>query len=72
VIEAFAPAQETVDAVRAWLVESGISAERITHSDNKGWLAFSATAEEAGSLLHTEYHVYEHVETGHEMAACDR
>jgi tripeptidyl-peptidase-1 len=71
VINAFAPTQETVDTVREWLVASGISKDRITHSDNKGWLAFDATAEEANTLLHTEYYVYEHSSTGNVMAACD-
>lgn len=67
----FAPTEKTVATVREWLVASGISAERITHSDNQGWLAFDATTEEAEALLHTEYHEYEHGATGHVVAACD-
>ncbi|KAF3764044.1 hypothetical protein M406DRAFT_51026 [Cryphonectria parasitica EP155] len=55
VIEAFSPSSETVDTVAAWLAESGIGKERITHSDNKAWFAFEATVEEAEKLLHTEY-----------------
>ncbi|CAN8104845.1 unnamed protein product [Discula destructiva] len=55
VVKAFSPPSETVDAVAAWLVESGISQDRITHSDNKAWLAFDATVGEAEKLLHTEY-----------------
>lgn len=55
VIKAFSPSDDTVDSVAAWLIESGISRERITHSDNKAWLAFDATVKEAESLLHTEY-----------------
>lgn len=35
VIEFFSPAQGTVDAVKEWLVSSGISADRIGHSVNK-------------------------------------
>jgi tripeptidyl-peptidase I len=67
----FAPSEKTVAIVREWLVASGISVDRITHSDNQGWLAFDATTEEADALLHTEYHEYEHRATGHVAAACD-
>jgi tripeptidyl-peptidase-1 len=67
----FAPSGETVATVREWLVASGITRERITHSDNQGWLAFDATTDEAEKLLHTEYHAYEHGPTGHVAPACD-
>lgn len=60
VIAAFRPSEDTVDLVGEWLEASGIGKHRITHSDNKLWLAFDATAEEAESLLHTSYHEYEH------------
>jgi tripeptidyl-peptidase-1 len=53
------------------LIENGIPAKRITHSDNKGWFAFYATAEEAEQLLRTEYHEYEDSETGGIIPACD-
>lgn len=56
VIAAFAPSEDTVDAVTQWLVVSGgIDRERIAYTDNKGWLAFDATVEEAERLLVTEY-----------------
>lgn len=55
VIAAFRPSDESVDTVANWLIESGISRERLTHSGNKAWLAFDATVEEAEKLLHTEY-----------------
>ncbi|KAB8299062.1 hypothetical protein EYC80_001187 [Monilinia laxa] len=71
VIEAFRPSQETEDEVRKWLVDSGIPAGRITHSDNKGWFAFYATAEEAESLLYTEYHEFEDSVTGGIMPSCE-
>lgn len=67
----FAPSEKTVAIVREWLVSSGISTKRITHSDNQGWLAFDATSEEAEALLHTEYHEYEYAPTGNVAAACD-
>src|SRR4051794_3745763 len=45
VIKTFRPSQKTENEVREWLIENGISKSRITHSDNKGWFAFYATAE---------------------------
>jgi tripeptidyl-peptidase-1 len=60
-----------VAVVRQWLVEGGIAEARIAHSDNKGWFAFHATAEEAESLLQTEYHEYEDTESGGIMPACE-
>jgi tripeptidyl-peptidase-1 len=72
VIEAFRPSQQTEEEVRKWLIESGIPARRITHSDNKGWFAFYATAEEAERLLYTEYHEYEDSVTGGIIPGCDR
>lgn len=55
VVEAFKPSDDAVETVAAWLIKSGISKERITHSDNKVWLAFDATAAEVESLLNTKY-----------------
>jgi tripeptidyl-peptidase-1 len=71
VIEAFRPSAETELAVLDWLVSSGISAKRVTHSENKSWFAFYATAEEAESLLHTEFHEFEDSITGGVMPSCD-
>ncbi|CZT06100.1 related to serine protease [Rhynchosporium graminicola] len=71
VIQKFAPEQKTVDAVTEWLTDSGVDAKRIIHSDNRGWLAFDATTEEAEGLLHTKYHIYEHESEGHMTAACE-
>ena len=70
-IEAFRPSQETEREVREWLIEYGIPAKRITHSDNKGWFAFYATAEEAEKLLYTEFHEYKDSVTGGVMPGCD-
>jgi tripeptidyl-peptidase-1 len=68
----FAPVQKTVDMVKEWLTDFGIDGKRITHSDNKGWLAFDATTAEAEGLLHAEYHLYEHTAKGHVTPACER
>ena len=55
----------------AWLVSSGIGMDRITHSDNKGWLAFDASTQESEDLFAAEFHEYEHERTGDVAAACD-
>ena len=67
----FAPSDETVDAVMKWLQSAGIPKQRITHSDNKGWLAFYATISAMEGLLLTEYHEYEHSASGKVTVACD-
>ena len=69
--EMFAPAQEAVDAVRTWLEESGITADRITMSFNKQWVQFDASVTEAEKLLRTKYHNYEHSHSGTVQIACD-
>lgn len=71
VIDAFKPSEETVTAVRQWLVDSGISAKSITHTKNKAWLAFDITIKQAESLLHTDYHEFEDRKTGGIMPSCD-
>lgn len=68
----FAPSDESVNVVKAWLVESGIHGARITHSDNKGWLAFVATGDELENLLHADFYQYEDSETGHTAVSTER
>lgn len=56
VVAAFSPSEETVEAVSVWLIQTGgIAKERMSLTDNKAWLAFDATVEEAERLLQTEY-----------------
>ena len=57
--------------MRQWLVDNGIPAKRISHSENKGWFAFYATTEEAERLLHTEYHEYYDSISDVVMPACE-
>ena len=64
VIDFFAPQQSSVDAVHDWLVDSGISPERIGQSVNKQWLQFDATVTEAEDLLFAEFYVWEHSSSG--------
>lgn len=71
VINRFAPQHTTVEAVKTWLTDFGIDANRITHSDNKIWFAFDATVNEADRLLAAEYHDFEHA-SGFITLGCDR
>ena len=72
VTELFSPSEEAVTAVLTWLESSGISKQRIVHSDNKGWLAFDAKMDEVERLLETEYYRYEHLISGGNTIACDQ
>ena len=72
VVEFFKSSDETVETVRNWLVDSGIDRKSITHTGNKVWLAFHATTKQVESLLHTEYHEFEDMQTGGIMPACER
>lgn len=67
----FAPAQNTVETVKAWLQESGISAHRVSQSVNKQWLQFDATTSEVEALIKTEYYNYAHYGTGKTNIGCD-
>jgi tripeptidyl-peptidase-1 len=69
--DAFAPHPETVDAVREWLIESGIPEEEIQHSVNKGWLHFSATAAHMENLLKAKFYEHEHVSNSKRSIGCD-
>lgn len=60
----FAPSDDTVNAVRDWLISSSIDARVIAHSDNKGWLAADIPAEDAESLFQMELYEFEHSDTG--------
>ncbi|KAK3935714.1 subtilisin-like protein [Diplogelasinospora grovesii] len=70
VADFFVPAQETSDATIAWLVESGISRERLRYSKGKDWIELNATVKEAEALLDTQYHIYKH-DAGDFRLACD-
>ena len=70
--EMFAPSEETVAAVKGWLTSSGIDVSRIFHYDNKGWLAFDATTEEAERLLSAEFHEHEHTKSANVRIGCDQ
>lgn len=67
----FAPSEESVIKVWAWLHEAGIEPERISQSANQQWLQFDASVEEVENLLQTKYHFYQHSVTGRLNVACD-
>jgi tripeptidyl-peptidase I len=71
VVDIFAPAEDTVDAVRSWLEGAGISKHRISQSVNKQWLQFDVKVAEAEELLKAQYHFYEHQSMGKHSIACD-
>jgi tripeptidyl-peptidase I len=60
VVEHFAPRNVTIDAVKAWLIDSGFHPDHIRVSPSKGWINVKATVSEVESLLDAEYHVYTH------------
>ncbi|KAM0262586.1 hypothetical protein ACHAQJ_001631 [Trichoderma viride] len=62
VVELFAPSEDSINAVKAWLVKSGVPASSITSSKSKGWLDFVTTSGQLESLLKTSYSTYDHVE----------
>ncbi|KAI0063506.1 subtilisin-like protein [Artomyces pyxidatus] len=70
VADFFAPSDNTVEAIKDWLMSSGFTADRVRVSPGKGWIEVNATVAEAEDLLNTEYHVYTHP-SGHEQIGCD-
>ncbi|KAL1966156.1 hypothetical protein VTN77DRAFT_4708 [Rasamsonia byssochlamydoides] len=71
VLELFAPAEDSVVAVRNWLESAGIAPNRISLSANKQWIQFDADAEEVERLLQTEYYIYASDETGKSHLGCE-
>jgi tripeptidyl-peptidase-1 len=59
VVEFFAPAAESVNAVKSWLAEGGIGNDRVRLTNSKLWLEANVSVSEAEGLLKTEYHVWE-------------
>ncbi|KAK4539399.1 hypothetical protein LTR36_010962 [Oleoguttula mirabilis] len=65
----FAPAEDTVQAVKDWLLGSGVREADILPYTNKGWLAIDLPAKDAERLLRTEY--YEHETSDGHKIGCD-
>ncbi|RAK86276.1 alkaline serine protease AorO [Aspergillus costaricaensis CBS 115574] len=66
----FAPSNDAVENVRAWIESAGIAPSRISQSYNKQWLQFDAHASEVEQLLQTEYYIYSHADTGSSHVTC--
>ncbi|KAE8454178.1 hypothetical protein EG329_005103 [Mollisiaceae sp. DMI_Dod_QoI] len=69
--ETFAPSDATIEAVKSWLIESGIENERLKMSNSLSWIRFNVTVDEAESLLKTEYGIYTNNKNGNEHLACE-
>ncbi|KAJ3481543.1 hypothetical protein NLG97_g7795 [Lecanicillium saksenae] len=63
IVDIFAPEQSTIDAVKNWLVSSGIPESSISSPKSKGWLDFKTTVGTLESLLKTSYNMYENTKT---------
>ncbi|EKM51045.1 uncharacterized protein PHACADRAFT_151536 [Phanerochaete carnosa HHB-10118-sp] len=70
VASTFRPSKESFEAVHAWLVGSGIDAQRIKPSATGGWVHANVSVLEAEDLLGTEYFVYTHEDADREHIAC--
>ena len=60
----FAPSEDAVQAVRDWLIASGIEGASVVQSENKGWLALDIPTWQAEELFQTEYHEHVHSTSG--------
>lgn len=56
----FAPAEESIKAVKDWLLSGGVQTESIMDYENRGWIAVDLPAGHAETLLHTEYYESDH------------
>ena len=70
VAKTFGPSQESVDAVKAWLLNDGVDISSMRFSKDGGYLLTKVTVSEAERLLATQYHVYQHAESGEEYVGC--
>jgi tripeptidyl-peptidase I len=67
----FAPAAETVDIVKNWLLSSNLlKGSDIIQYENKGWLSVNMRAKHAESLFGTEYYEHE-TDKGDVRLGCD-
>ncbi|GJF00417.1 subtilisin-like protein [Phanerochaete sordida] len=70
IASAFRPAPESAAAVRDWLADSGVEAERVRVGATGGWVHANVSVAEAEALLGTEYFVYAHADAPREHVAC--
>ncbi|KAH8817290.1 peptidase S8/S53 domain-containing protein [Xylogone sp. PMI_703] len=67
----FEPANDTVEAVKAWLIAAGIPEGTISQSSNKGWIQFDASVQDIEQLLEAKYYYYEHPGSDRQHIGCD-
>lgn len=53
-------------------MSAGIPTDQISQSVNKQWIQLDISVLDLEALLNTEYHVYEHEESGKNTIACER
>ncbi|OAR01405.1 hypothetical protein LLEC1_04070 [Akanthomyces lecanii] len=70
-VELFAPGEDSIKAVKDWLVASGIPSGSIQIPRSKSWVQFETTASQLESVLKTKYHVYTHVTRDSESIGAD-
>ena len=70
VAEHFAPSEATVSAVKNWLMDTGLSRDRLRISRSNGWISFIANASFAESLLKTEFHLHTHTSGRKHISPC--
>ncbi|KAF8302073.1 subtilisin-like protein [Clavulina sp. PMI_390] len=71
VAELFAPSDESVDDVLAWLIDAGHSVSREDNYDHfKGAITVKMPVSHAEDLLRTTYEIYEHGPSGTPHVAC--
>ena len=66
----FAPSEHTIEAVKAWLEESGIERATTADSTSRGWLGVNMSVRDAEKLFGTAYYGHED-EDGKVRVGCD-
>lgn len=71
IAKTFSPSEASIEAVKSWLVASGIDKDQIVPSRDGGWLIFPIGLSSAEDLLQAKYRVYTDSQTGDSQLACD-
>lgn len=71
VVDLFAPAEESIAAVKKWLVDSGVPVDSITVPKSKGWIQFESTVSTLEGVLNAKYYNYNHVRASGQRIGTD-
>ena len=71
IVDFFAPSDDSIQSVRAWLENAGIVEDRQALTTKRGWIWFEANVAEVEALLNTEYYLFQHGETGENQIGCN-